>query len=123
MSGRILLADDSQDIRQLARVVFGRAGYEIETVEDGDAALAAARENRPDLIILDIDMPNRDGYSTLVELRGDSRLKDVPVVVLTAMGGNIYEQISSSMGVVEHLQKPFDPQTITDLAARLLGGA
>src|SRR4030095_9221069 len=83
---RILLADDNADLREYARRLLAEQ-YDVETVSNGEAALAAAHERRPDLIVTDVMMPQLDGFGLIRALRADARLFDVPVVVLSARAG------------------------------------
>src|SRR5579875_2733297 len=80
----ILIADDRASSRELLRIVLERDGYSIIEAVDGQEAVKLAREKRPVLILLDLQMPRLDGYEVLSELRGDPRFAQVPVLALTA---------------------------------------
>src|SRR5579875_2308872 len=80
----ILIADDRASSRELLRTVLVRAGYDVLEAEDGQQALAQARSRRPDLVLLDLQMPGLDGFGVLAELRGDPQFRHLPVLALTA---------------------------------------
>src|SRR4029453_15556959 len=80
---RILLADDNSDMREYVRRLLA-ANYEVEAVADGEAALQAARQQSPDLVLSDVMMPKLDGFGLLKALREDERLATIPVILLSA---------------------------------------
>lgn len=82
---RVLAVDDSELVRQTVSAVLSRLGVDVDLAEDGDSALASITRRRPDLLILDIQMPNRDGLATLSAIRGNASLRDLPVFILTAV--------------------------------------
>ncbi|RPE81431.1 ATP-binding protein [Vulcaniibacterium tengchongense] len=114
---RVLLADDNADMRDYVRRLLG-ARYEVEAVADGEAALAAARRRRPDLVLTDAMMPGLDGFGLLRALRGDPALKDVPVVVLSARAGEEARVEGMEEGADDYLTKPFSAR---ELSARIDG--
>ena len=122
MSKKILLVDDEDDIREVAATsleVIG--GYEVVTAPDGRTALAMARKDLPDVVVLDVMMPGMDGPSTLQALRNDPATADVPVVFLTAkVLAKDVEQFNH-LGVAGFITKPFDPTTIPAELATVLG--
>ncbi len=83
-AGRVLLADDNADMRDYVRRLLAGRGYAVAAVADGRAALDAARTARPDLVLSDVMMPGLDGFGLLAALRSDPRLRDVPVILLSA---------------------------------------
>lgn len=82
---RILVADDEPECIDFVRDALAEMPHEVIAADDGEAALAAAREHRPDLIILDVQMPKRDGFGVFAELKQDENLCDIPVIMLTAI--------------------------------------
>ncbi|HET7348806.1 MAG TPA: response regulator [Acidobacteriaceae bacterium] len=116
----ILIADDRPSSRELLRVVLERAGYEVIEAQDGEAALEEIRARKPDLVLLDLQMPRLDGYGVLKAVRGDEHLAGLPVVALTAsaMRGD-RERILES-GFTDYLAKPAGPDLLRDTVARLL---
>jgi PAS domain S-box-containing protein len=106
IEGRILLADDNADMRDyVARLLTG--SYEVEAVADGQAALAAARRSRPDLVLTDVMMPRLDGFGLLRELRADPGLREVPVIMLSARAGEERRVEGYDAGADDYLVKPF----------------
>lgn len=116
----ILIADDRPSSRELLHVVLERAGYDVIEAQDGEAALEQIRARKPDLVLLDLQMPRLDGYGVLKAIRGDMQLAGLPVVALTAsaMRGD-RERILES-GFTDYLAKPAGPDLLRETVARLL---
>ncbi len=106
----ILVADDEASIRELLSLYLEREGFAVITAADGDAALAAARERQPDLIVLDLMMPKHSGYEVCRELRRDS---DVPILMLTARSEEVDRIVGLELGADDYLGKPFHPRELT----------
>jgi signal transduction histidine kinase/DNA-binding response OmpR family regulator len=116
---RVLLADDNADMRDYARRLLAER-YEVEAVADGQAALDAARRQRPDLVLSDVMMPRLDGFGLLQALRGDPDLRDVPVVLLSARAGEEAKIEGIEIGADDYLVKPFSArELIARVAANL----
>jgi signal transduction histidine kinase len=111
----VLLADDNADMREYVRRLLGRH-WTVETVADGEAALAAARERPPDLILTDVMMPVLDGFGLLRELRADPRTRTVPVILLSARAGEESRVEGLDAGADDYLIKPFSAR---ELVARV----
>ena len=109
MTQRVLVVEDEPENRLLLRVVLTSEGYEVAEAEDGPAALAAAREHRPDLILLDVMMPGMNGYAVLEALRADAATRSVPVIMLTALAQRGDVERAAEMGVAGYVTKPFEP--------------
>lgn len=108
---RIVLADDNADMRQyIARLLAER--YAVEAVADGEAALAAAQERRPDLILSDIMMPRLDGFGLLRDLRNDPSLRNVPVILLSARAGEEARIEGLEHSADDYLIKPFSAREL-----------
>src|SRR5688572_18454469 len=108
----VLVIDDSPTIVKVVQLVLTKAGFEVRTASDGEAGLAAARQHTPDLILLDFVMPRMNGYQFCRELMADSRLKDIPVVLMSAKGDQVGERFVKVMGIVDYITKPFSPEAI-----------
>ncbi|HVR88358.1 MAG TPA: response regulator [Candidatus Limnocylindria bacterium] len=104
---RILVADDDPAIRMVLETVLGGDGYQVVCVEDGNAAIAAARRDAFDLIMLDVHMPRRDGLSAARELRGEAKLAGIPIVMLTARSDDKDIEAAFAQGVTDYITKPF----------------
>ena len=116
----ILIADDRPSSRELLRTVLERAGYRVLEAEDGERALAQARSGLPDLILLDLQMPELDGFGVLAELRADPRFRDLPIVALTASAMRGDREKILEAGFTDYLAKPASPETLRETVARLL---
>ncbi|QGZ66157.1 ATP-binding protein [Paraburkholderia acidisoli] len=108
---RVLVADDNADMRAYIRNLLA-AKFEVEIVGDGRAALEAATRERPDLIVSDIMMPGLDGLGVLRALRGDKRLRDVPVILLSARAGEEARVEGLGTGADDYLVKPFSAREL-----------
>ena len=116
---RILWADDNADMRDYVRRLLG-AHYEVETVADGHAALAALRTRRPDLVLADVMMPKLDGFGLLRELRADPETRTLPVILLSARAGEEARVEGLEAGADAYLVKPFNArELLAHVAARL----
>ncbi len=107
----VLIADDNADMRDYVRRLIG-LHYRVEAVADGQAALASARRRRPDLILADVMMPRLDGLGLLREVRADSSLRDVPVILLSARAGEEASIEGLSAGADDYLTKPFSAREL-----------
>jgi PAS domain S-box-containing protein len=108
---RVLVADDNADMRQYLSRLLGEA-YEVEEAADGAAALAAARERSPDLVLADVMMPELDGFGLVRELRADPRTRTVPVVLLSARAGEESRVGGFAAGADDYLVKPFSAREL-----------
>jgi len=103
---KILVADDKASSRELIRTLLEHAGYEVCEAADGMEALEKAREENPDLILLDIHMPRLDGYATVAEMRRDETLRILPVVALTASAMRGDHDKAKRAGFTAYITKP-----------------
>jgi DNA-binding response OmpR family regulator len=118
MSGnRVLVVDDEDHILELARLYLAREGYQIETVSDGALALARFGQVRPDLVVLDIMLPNVDGLTICREIR---KLSQVPIIMLTARDEVTDKVVGLELGADDYLTKPFHPQELVARAKALV---
>ena len=114
---RILVVDDEADIRTLLRDLLERAGYVVEEAADGRAGVRSFYASAPDLVILDVTMPELDGWATLERIRD---LSDVPVIMLTARGGELERVRGLSSGADDYVPKPFGRQELLARVQALL---
>jgi DNA-binding response OmpR family regulator len=122
MAGEIVLViDDSPTITKVVQLVLTKAGYHVDTAPDGEAGLAAVRAKRPDLILLDFVMPRMNGYQFCRELVADPKLRDIPVVLMSAKGDQVGERFVKVMGIVDYITKPFSPEAITAVVQHTIG--
>ncbi len=109
---RILIVDDEPNIVLALELLMKREGYEIRAVDDGEKAIAAAGEFRPDLILLDVMMPKMDGYEVCRRIRADASLKDVFIVMLTAKGRDVEREKGLALGADIYITKPFSTREV-----------
>jgi DNA-binding response OmpR family regulator len=109
----ILVVEDEMKIARLVRDFLERAGFDVIVAGDGDSAVASARGSRPDLVILDLGLPRRDGLDVTRELR---RTSSVPIVMLTARGEEADRIVGLELGADDYVVKPFSPK---ELVARV----
>lgn len=114
--GRILLADDNADMRDYIRRLLEEQGYEANVAPDGEAALALARKEPPDLLLSDVMMPKLDGIGLVNELRADQRFRTLPIILLSARAGEESRVEGVVHGADDYLTKPFSAQ---ELLARI----
>jgi DNA-binding response OmpR family regulator len=122
VSGRplVLCADDDDDILSLVTLRLERAGFDVVKVGDGDAAIAAARELRPAVVVLDVMMPRRTGLEVLAELRADPDLRDMKVILLSARVQESDVARGFDAGADAYLAKPFKaPDLVAEVEALL----
>ncbi|HSB39692.1 MAG TPA: response regulator [Gaiellaceae bacterium] len=110
----MLVVDDEHAIRLLCRVNLAASGIDVLEAEDGRQALELARTERPDLVLLDVMMPDVDGWTVARELAADDQTRDIPVVFLTARAEAADKRMGEQLGGVGYLVKPFDPVSIGD---------
>jgi two-component system cell cycle response regulator len=116
---RLLVADDDPDARD-ALLMTLEPEYEISTAADGELAVARARAEHPDLILMDLFMPRLDGLSALERLRGDPATADIPVIFVSARGDDAVKARSLDLGAVDYLQKPFSERELRARVERTL---
>ncbi|MBP7434068.1 response regulator transcription factor, partial [bacterium] len=109
---RILLVDDEEDILNLVKYNLERDGYKVETVTTGEAAVRAARENVPDLILLDLMLPGMDGFDVCRILKNDKNVMKTPIVMLTAKGEDSDIVAGLELGADDYITKPFSPRVL-----------
>ena len=108
----ILLADDNADLRGYVGRLLASAGYEVEAVGDGLAALRAAQERKPDLVVTDVMMPDLDGFGLLEQIRADPDLRQIPVIFLSARAGEEARIEGMHAGADDYLIKPFSAREL-----------
>ena len=118
---RVLFADDDPGMRAIVLMNLQAEGFEVTTVEDGHAALLEAERLRPDLIVLDVMMPGRDGFEVLRELKISPQTAPIPVVMLTAKATDADVWDGWKSGADYYMTKPFDPGDLATFAHYVLG--
>lgn len=108
----VLLVDDQLQLCGIYTDYLQRHGYRVLTAADGDAAVATAREQAPDVILLDFSMPSRDGLDVARELKSDPRTSDIPIVMMTAMPYGAVGRRARAAGCSGYLSKPCGPRRV-----------
>ena len=114
---KVLVVDDEDHILELARLYLSREGYQIETVTDGAQALTRFGQTKPDLVVLDIMLPNVDGLTICREIRKSSQ---VPIIMLTARDEVTDTVVGLELGADDYLTKPFHPQELVETIREVL---
>ena len=120
MTAKILAVDDEPNITRLVSATLTARGYEVITASDGLEAVAKAESRKPDLIILDIMMPQMDGREVRRRLASKPETKDIPILFLSAVGEFENQLDSMESGFVDFLTKPFAPAELADRVAGIL---
>lgn len=116
----ILLVEDYQETRAMLRIWLERRGYRLVEAADGQEAVDLAPLAHPDLILMDLRLPELNGIAATRRLRQDVGLQDVPVVALSALDPAMFREAALSVGCVEYLTKPIDLDKLEDVLTRLL---
>lgn len=114
----VLVVDDAQHLRRSLAELFTSDGYHVLEAADGNEALTMLEQNRPDVIFLDLNMPHRDGLSTLAVLKADPETQTIPVVILTSFGGSEQTITAMKAGAYDYITKPFEADHILRMATR-----
>lgn len=120
MTKSILLVDDEPNILLSLEFLMRKAGYEVRTAHDGEAALQAVEQTLPDLILLDVNMPKRDGFDVCQVIRANPLWKGVRIIMLTAKGRDVEREKGLSLGADGYITKPFATQDVVDRVSTLL---
>ena len=118
---RVLLIEDEPNIIEAIRFILSRDGWHVDTHSDGKSALDAVRDRSPDLVILDVMLPNRSGYDILNDIRAQDTTRDLPVLMLTARGQKKDRELAEKLGVNCFMTKPFSNGEILETVRGLVG--
>ncbi len=120
----VMLVDDSDVLRKITVFNLKKHGYEVVEATNGEEAIQKLSEGvKPDLMLLDIMMPKMDGFTVLKKLKESDEWKDIPVIVLTAKGGEEDEQTALSLGATKVMTKPFSPVQLIQEVKKVIGDA
>jgi DNA-binding response OmpR family regulator len=111
---KVLVIDDEFDVLLLCRVNLSHAGLQVQEAKSGKAGLESALEDTPDAVVLDLMMPEMDGFEVLKRLREDERTRAIPVVILSARTGEADRARCVALGANDYLTKPFFPDELLD---------
>jgi DNA-binding response OmpR family regulator len=121
---RVLCIEDHPEMIELIRLILGREGFEVEGALGGREGLKAIQERPPDLILLDLMMPDVDGWEVYRQIRADEELRQIPVIAVTAKAQSIDRVLGLHIaGMDDFITKPFGPKELTASVRRVLGTA
>lgn len=112
MSRRILVVEDQEDNRRILRDLLASAGYEIVEAVTGKEGVSMAQMHRPDVIIMDIQMPEMDGYEATRQIKANSALRDIPIIAVTSYALSGDDKKAYEAGCVDYITKPFSPRQL-----------
>ena len=118
---KVLVVDDSVTVRKVTTRLLERHGMEVLTAKDGMHAMEVLQDVKPDVMLLDIEMPRMDGFEVASLVRHDERLKDMPIIMITSRTGEKHRERAKSIGVNEYMGKPFQEEALLENIHALLG--
>lgn len=120
---RVIYFEDDKDMVELVRIILGREGYQIEGIAEGQAGIEAVQQSSPDIVLLDLMLPDMDGWEIFRQLKHDESTADIPVIVITAKAQSIDKVLGLEIAKVDdYISKPFRPQELVDRVEKVLSG-
>ena len=116
----VMVVDDSVTVRKVTSRLLERNGMNVVTAKDGVDAIAQLQEHKPDIMLLDIEMPRMDGFEVATLVRHDERLKDLPIIMITSRTGEKHRERAMTIGVNQYLGKPYQESLLLDTIAQLV---
>jgi DNA-binding response OmpR family regulator len=117
----IVYIEDEQEMIDLVRLILNRKGFEVKGATGGQQGLDVIRADAPDLVLLDLMMPDMDGWEVYQQMKASDETRDIPVIVITAKAQNIDKVLGIHIAKVEdYISKPFSPQQLIDSIERVL---
>ncbi|HRF63520.1 MAG TPA: response regulator [Candidatus Competibacter sp.] len=123
MANKILVVDDEPNIVLSLEFLMKQAGFQVRTASDGEAALAAVTADTPDLVLLDVMMPRKNGYEVCQAIRANPDWKAVRIIMLTAKGREVEREKGLALGADDYITKPFSTQEVVERVRELLAEA
>jgi two-component system response regulator VicR len=118
----ILCIEDETEMIDLIRLILGRRGYDVRGAAGGKEGLKAIRETHPDLVLLDLMMPDMDGWEVYQQMKAEEATRDIPVIVVTAKAQSIDKVLGLHIAKVDdYIAKPFSPQELLNSVEKVLG--
>lgn len=121
MTKSILVIEDTKDNRQILNDLLTNAGYAMIEAEDGEKGVALAAETRPDLILMDVQLPNIDGYEATRRIRRNPETQHIPIIAVTSYALSGEEEKASDAGCDGYVSKPFSPRALLAVVRKFLG--
>jgi DNA-binding response OmpR family regulator len=117
----ILCIEDETEMIDLIRIILGRKGFEVEGATGGEDGLKKIHDRKPDLVLLDLMMPNVDGWEVYQQMKADETTRDIPVIIVTAKAQNIDKILGLQIAKVDdYISKPFSPEDLLSSVERVL---
>jgi len=121
MSKKLLIADDEPHIVKVLEIRLKKAGYEVRTANDGEQTLERIKEDKPDLVVLDVMMPPPNGFQLCRMLKDDAKYKDIPIILLTAKTSESDQFWGMESGASAYITKPYSPEDLLGKIRELVG--
>ncbi len=121
MAKRILVVDDEVQLVEMVKIRLEANGYEVLAAYDGQEALDKTREEKPDLIVLDLMLPKLDGYKVCRMIKFDEKYKNIPIILFSARAQESDKEMGVQVGANAYITKPFEPQALLSKIKELLG--
>jgi len=119
---KILIIEDEEIISNLLAKKLSQVGYEVKTAFNGQEGLEILEQEKPDLVLIDIVMPKKDGFETISEVKGDPTLKDIPIIIISNSGQPVELDKAKEMGVNDwFIKTDFDPQEVIQKVKKQIG--
>ncbi len=118
---KILVVDDEPNVIKSLTFVLSKEGYDVSSAVNGEDAMAKIRQSKPNLMFLDVMMPKKNGYEVCQDVKSDSSLSDIHIIMLTAKGQEADREKGLNAGADEFMTKPFSPIMVIDKVKELLG--
>jgi len=122
MTNRILIVEDQEDLRGMLRDLLSGTGYTVIEAADGEAGVAKAKSERPDLVLMDIQMPVVDGYEATRRIKADPALQPIPIVAVSSFAMKGDEEKARAAGCDNYVTKPYSPLQLLKIIRGYLGG-
>jgi DNA-binding response OmpR family regulator len=123
MANKILVVDDEPNIVLSLEFLMKQAGFNVRTASDGEAGLAAITADPPDLVLLDVMMPRKNGYEVCQAIRANPDWKNIRIIMLTAKGREVEREKGLALGADDYITKPFSTQEVVERVRELLAEA
>ncbi len=123
VSGKLVVCiEDEQEMIDLVQLILGRRGFEVEGANGGLEGLERVKQKKPDLVLLDLMMPDMDGWEVYQRMKSDESLREIPVIVITAKAQSIDKVLGLHIAQVDdYITKPFGPQELLESVEKILG--
>ena len=117
---KVLVVDDEANLTRSMTFILRKEGYEVDIATNGEEALTKAAQSKPNVMLLDIMMPKKNGYEVCQEVREDPNLRDIYIIMLTAKGQEVDREKGLEMGADEFITKPFSPSLVVERVNAIL---